>query len=45
MRTLTPKEKQQLYKIRAILNKYLPFILIDTVVINDAVEEKAFPLI
>ena len=42
MRTLTPEEKQRL---RAILDKYLPFILIDTVVINDAVEEKAFPLI
>lgn len=42
MRVLTPKEKQRL---RAILDKYLPFILINTVVINGAVEEKAFPLI
>ena len=38
MRTLTPKEKQQLYKIRAILDKYYPFILTDTAAINDAVE-------
>ena len=38
MRTLTPKEKQQLYKIRAILAKYYPFILTDTAAINDAVE-------
>lgn len=38
MRTLTPKEKQQLYKIRAILDKYYPFILTDTAAINNAVE-------
>lgn len=38
MRTLTPEEKQQLYKIRAILDKYYPFIINDAVAINDAVE-------
>lgn len=38
MRTLTPEEKQQLYKIRAILDKYYPFILNDAVAINDAIE-------
>lgn len=38
MRTLTPEEKQYLYKIRAILDKYYPFILTDTAAINDAVE-------
>lgn len=38
MRAITPEEKQRLYKIRAILDKYYPFILTDTAAINDAVE-------
>lgn len=38
MRTLTPEEKQYLYKIRAILDKYYPFIINDTAAINGAVE-------
>ncbi len=38
MRALTPEEKQRLYKIRAILDKYYPFILTDAAAINDAVE-------
>ena len=38
MRTLTPEEKHYLYKIRAILDKYYPFIINDTVAINGAVE-------
>ena len=38
MRTLTPEEKQYLYKIRAILDKYYPFIINDTTAINGAVE-------
>lgn len=38
MRTLTPEEKQYLYKIRAILDRYYPFIINDTAAINGAVE-------